>query len=84
MSSTTSWPTLEKNWDNGLYARANYTWSNNYGNYEGMVRSDNGQDDAGITTLYDFAGLVEGAFGDLPNDRRHPIKLFGAWEFSPN
>ena len=75
--------TLEKNWSNGLYARANYTWSHSYGNYEGMVRSDNGQDDAGITTLYDFAGLVEGAYGDLPNDRRHSIKLFGAYEFSP-
>ncbi|MCI5106431.1 MAG: TonB-dependent receptor [Pseudomonadales bacterium] len=75
--------TLEKNWANGLYARANYTWSHSYGNYEGMVRSDNGQDDAGITTLYDFAGLLDGAYGDLPNDRRHAIKAFAAYEFAP-
>lgn len=75
--------TLEKNFDNGLYLRGNYTWSHSYGNYEGMVRSDNGQDDAGITTLYDFAGLVEGAYGDLPNDRRHSIKIFGAYEIAP-
>ncbi|MEQ8954393.1 MAG: hypothetical protein RL120_09685, partial [Gammaproteobacteria bacterium] len=75
---------LEKSWANGLYARANYTWSHSYGNYEGMVRSDNGQDDAGITTLYDFAGLVDGAYGNLPNDRRHSVKLFGAMELTQN
>ena len=57
------------------------TWSHNYGNYEGMIRSDNGQDDAGITTLFDFAGLLDGAYGDLPNDRRHVIKVFGTYEF---
>ena len=75
--------TLEKSWDNGSYVHAAYTWSHSYGNYEGMVRSDNGQDDAGITTLFDFAGLVEGAYGDLPNDRRHSVKLFGVYEFYP-
>jgi hypothetical protein len=47
-----------------------------------MVRSDNGQDDAGITTLYDFPGLLDGAYGDLPNDRRHQLKLFGAYDIT--
>lgn len=73
---------LERRWDGVFYAKGLYTWSHSYGNYEGMVRSDNGQDDAGITTQYDFAGLVEGANGNLPNDRRHQLKLWGAWAFA--
>lgn len=64
---------LEKKWDGVFYVKGLYTWAHSYGNYERMVRSDNGQDDAGITTLFDFAGLVDGAYGNLPNDRRHQI-----------
>ncbi len=61
------------------FMQGSYTWSQSYGNSEGYVRSDNGQDDAGITTLFDFPGLAEGSYGFLPNDRRHKIKLYGAW-----
>ncbi len=74
---------VQKNWANGLYLRANYTWSRSFGNNEGLVRSDNGQDDAGLTTLYDFSGLVEGAYGYLPNDRRHNLKVFTSYELLP-
>ena len=74
---------LEKSWDNGSYLHATYTWSHSYGNYEGWVRSDNGQDDAGLTTLFDFVGLTEGGYGDLPNDRRHAVKVYGVYEFYP-
>lgn len=73
--------TLKKAWSQGSYLDATYTWSHSYGNYEGLVRSDNGQSDAGITTLFDFAGLMEGAYGDLPNDRRHSLKVFGVHKF---
>jgi hypothetical protein len=72
---------FERAFDGEYYWKAQYTWSHSYGNYEGMVRSDNGQDDADITTLYDFAGLLEGANGNLPNDRPHSLKLWGVWEF---
>ncbi len=72
---------LKKSWRNESYLEASYTWSHSYGNYEGLVRSDNGQTDAGITTLFDFAGLMEGASGDLPNDRRHSVKLRGVARF---
>ncbi|MEM9556207.1 MAG: TonB-dependent receptor [Acidobacteriota bacterium] len=61
--------------------QGSYAWAHSYGNYEGWVRSDNGQDDAGITTLYDFPGLLDGANGNLPNDRRHNFKVFGAYRF---
>ena len=71
---------VERQWDGVFYLKGLYTWSHSYGNYEGMVRSDNGQTDAGLTTQYDFAGLLEGADGDLPNDRRHQVKLWGAWQ----
>jgi hypothetical protein len=72
----------ERLWDGKWYASFNYTWSHSYGNNEGSVRSDNGQDDAGLTTLFDQPGLADGSFGDLPNDKRHKIKMFGAYKLS--
>ena len=74
---------LQRPWDGQFYARASYTWSHSYGNYEGTVRSDTGEDSAGTTTQFDFPGLLDGAHGDLPNDRRHQFKLWGGWEFAP-
>ncbi|MBI4915549.1 MAG: TonB-dependent receptor [Acidobacteria bacterium] len=58
-----------------------YTWSHSYGNYEGYVNSDLGQDDAGITQTFDFAAFSEHGNGNLPNDRRHNLKLFGSYAF---
>ena len=75
--------TVKRTWNRGSYLNTTYTWSHSYGNYEGLVRSDNGQSDAGITTLFDFAGLMEGAHGNLPNDRRHSLKVFGVYKFLP-
>ena len=74
---------LQKMWDGEFYARASYTWSHSYGNYEGTVRSDTGEQLAGATSQFDFIGLLEGADGDLPNDRRHQLKMWGGWEFAP-
>ncbi len=59
-----------------------YTWSKNKGNTEGYVKSDIGQDDAGITQDFDIPQLMDGANGYLPNDRRHKLRLFGAYQFS--
>jgi len=58
-----------------------YTWSHSYGNYEGYVNSDIGQDDAGITQTFDFAAFSEYGDGNLPNDRRHNLKVFGSYAF---
>jgi len=41
---------LDRPWDGDWYARISYTNSDTMGNYEGTVKSDNGQDDAGSTT----------------------------------
>lgn len=74
---------VERLWDSDWFARIDYTWSKSYGNNEGSVRSDNGQNAAGLTTLFDLPGLMDGAYGDLPNDRRHSVKIYGAWQFQP-
>jgi len=57
-----------------------YTWSRSTGNFEGAVKSDIGQADAGITQDFDFPALMDGAQGYQPNDRRHVFKFFGSWE----
>lgn len=67
---------LERVWDGKWSVQASYTWSQSYGNTEGYVKSDNGQDDAGLTTSFDQPGLVDYSYGFLPNDRRHKIKVF--------
>ncbi|GBL06126.1 TonB-dependent receptor [Glaciecola sp. KUL10] len=71
-----------KAWDGRWFLDATYTWSHSWGNNEGYIRSDNGQDDAGLTTLFDQPGLLDGAYGDLPNDRRHSVKIFGSYAFT--
>ena len=73
---------LKRPWDGVYYLRGAYTLSHSHGNYEGTVRSDHGQDLTGITTQFDFAGLLDGAEGDLPNDRRHMLKIWGVWQFA--
>jgi hypothetical protein len=74
---------IARTWDGDWFFRADYTWSKSYGNFEGTQRSDFGQDVPGFTSSFDFPGLMEGSSGDLPNDRRNSIKLYGSWQFSP-
>lgn len=69
--------TFDHPWNGDYSLNGSYVWSQSYGNNEGFVRSDNGQNDAGLTTLFDQPGLLDGAYGYLPNDRRHTLKLFG-------
>jgi hypothetical protein len=73
---------LERAWDDKWFFQASYTWAKSEGNTEGYVKSDNGQDDAGITQDFDYPGLTDGAYGYLPNDRRHSLKLFGAYQLT--
>lgn len=73
---------LKRQWDGVFYVRGAYTLSRSYGNYEGTVRSDTGEDAAGYTTQFDFPGMLDGANGDLPNDRRHMVRVWGVWQFA--
>ncbi|NQZ10621.1 MAG: TonB-dependent receptor [Algicola sp.] len=56
-----------------------YTWSRSVGNFEGAVKSDINQTDAGVTQDFDFPALMEGADGYQANDRRHVFKAFGSY-----
>ena len=65
---------LTRAFDDDWSASFSYTNSETEGNYEGTVKSDNGQDDAGITQDFDQPGLVDGSKGLLPNHREHSFK----------
>ncbi|MFT4198760.1 MAG: hypothetical protein QM601_12800, partial [Pseudoxanthomonas sp.] len=64
------------------YVSINYTWSKLRGNYEGLVKSTNGQDDTGTTSDFDYPELTYGSYGYLFNDHRHSLKVYGRYDFS--
>ena len=72
--------TFDREFDGGWDLHGSWTLSRSEGNYEGTVKSDNGQDDAGITTSFDQPGLTDNSDGLLPNHRAHKIKLWGSYE----
>ncbi len=74
---------LERPFDGTWYYRVDYTWSKNYGNAEGQLKSDVGQMDVSMTMDWDHPELMEYANGNLPNDRRHYIKTYGFYQFNP-
>lgn len=59
-----------------------YTWSRSWGNFEGAVKSDINQADAGITQDFDFPALMDGSDGYQANDRRHVFKFFGSYDLT--
>ena len=65
-----------------LEYNAGYTWGRSTGNFEGAVKSDITQADAGITQDFDFPALMDGADGYLPNDRRHVFKFYGSYRIT--
>jgi len=71
--------TLNRQWDKKWSASLSLVLAWSRGNTEGYVRSDNQQDDAGISTSFDHPGLMEGSDGPLPNDRRYTIKANGSY-----
>lgn len=71
---------VDRAFDGKWSLSGSYTWSKLFGNYEGSVKSDNGQTDAGLTTDFDQPGLTNGSLGLSPNHRRHNFKLFGSYQ----
>jgi hypothetical protein len=72
---------MTKRFSTNFQVYANYTLSKLYGNFQGSFRSDNGQTDPNISSLFDFTnsdGLLTDQVraGVLPTDRRHQLKLF--------
>ena len=75
--------TLDRAFDGVWGGRVSYVWSDTEGNYEGALKSDNGQADPGLTQDFDVPGLADGAYGKLPNHREHSFKAYGNWQVTP-
>ena len=60
--------TVDRAWDDIWMMSFTYTWSHSWGNTEGAVRSDNDQTDSVFNSNFDQPGLLDGAYGNLPND----------------
>jgi len=71
--------TVDRAWDKKWSFKGSYVLAYSKGNTEGYVKSDIGQDDAGISQDFDYPGLMVGSFGYLPNDRRHTVKMNGSY-----
>lgn len=63
---------------------ASYTLSKNWGNTEGLVKTDNNQADPGWTTSYDYGDIMDHGYGLLPNDHTHVFKLNGSYDITEN
>ncbi|MCZ8074140.1 MAG: TetR family transcriptional regulator, partial [Paucibacter sp.] len=74
--------TLDRPFDGKWGLNASYTLSKSRGSAEGYVQSNLNQEDAGITQDFDYGSFTHGAFGPLPNDRRHVIKVYGNYALS--
>lgn len=78
---------IDRAWDAKWAFNATYTLSYSKGNAEGPVNSDTDFADAGRTEAFDNPWVNIGAYGPLPNDRRHQLKIRGSyalgdhWEF---
>jgi hypothetical protein len=72
--------TAQGNLDERMSVIASYVWSHSYGNIEGYVNSSLEQADPGLTQDFDYQVFTDGAYGDLPNDRRHTLKVFGTYD----
>jgi hypothetical protein len=61
------------------YGKIDYTYSRSYGNSEGQLDSDIVQADVSTTESWDFPAIMENTNGDLPNDRKHQLRVYGTW-----
>ncbi|HRI68717.1 MAG TPA: TonB-dependent receptor, partial [Polyangium sp.] len=73
---------FSKSFSKQWLAQVSYTWSWNRGNIAGLFRPETGQLDPNINSDFDLISLLANRTGDLPGDRRHVIKVFGAKEFT--
>jgi len=74
---------LSHPFDGKWSGKIDYLFSRSYGNTEGQVRSDIGQGSVAATRDWDYATLMDYANGYLANDRKHQLKLYGAYQVTP-
>ena len=72
--------TFDRAFDGKWSVSGSYTWASLKGNYEGGVRSENGQLAINTTADFDSPGFLDGADGYLPNHRRHTLKGYGSYQ----
>src|SRR3546814_8200242 len=70
---------IDRAWDDKWAFNASYVWSKSEGNAEGPVNSDTEFADAGRTENFDDPWVNLRGYGYLANDRRHQLKLRGAY-----
>ena len=70
---------LDREWDENWAFNASYTLAYSEGNAEGPVNSDTNFSDTGRTENFDNPWVNYQGDGYLPNDRRHQVKLRGAY-----
>ncbi|MEX2360630.1 MAG: TonB-dependent receptor [Gammaproteobacteria bacterium] len=70
---------FNRQWDGVWSTNLSYTLSRSYGNYEGSVNSDTGNDIPGWTESGDNVMFVNSNWGRLPNDQTHTLKGFGSF-----
>jgi hypothetical protein len=70
---------LDREWDDRWSFNGSYTLSWSEGNVEGPVNSDTNFADTGRTEAFDDPWVNLDGYGYLPNDRRHQVKLRGAY-----
>jgi hypothetical protein len=77
---------LSHEWDGKWFAKIDYVWSQTIGNTEGPVSTYSQQSGSyeSITTAWDFPLRMENSYGMLPNDRRHQLKIYGAYAITPD
>jgi outer membrane receptor protein involved in Fe transport len=73
---------FSKSFSKQWLAQVSYTLSWTRGNIAGLFRPETGQLDPNINSDFDLISLLANRMGDLPGDRRHVIKVFGAKEFT--
>lgn len=74
---------LERPFDGTWGVRVDYTFSRSWGNTEGQVLSDTGQDDVSKTQSWDGWALMDHSNGLLANHRRHQVRVRGMYRFAP-
>ena len=75
---------MDRAWDDRWQFNGSYTLSFSKGNAEGPVDSDTNFADTGRTENFDDPWVNLGSYGYLPNDRRHQLKLRGAFAITPS
>ncbi|MGH8126376.1 MAG: TonB-dependent receptor, partial [Rhodanobacteraceae bacterium] len=77
---------LTHEWDGKWFAKIDYVFSRTWGDTEGPVSTYSQQSGSyeSLTTAWDFPERMEFSYGILPNDRRHQLKIYGAYAINPD